>query len=55
MCVRSCAGPNSAEPRSDHGQPYEPVAPNLLPQAFAAEGPGQKWVCDVAHLRLPEG
>ena len=33
----------------------EPVAPNLLSQDFAAEGPDQKWAGDVTYLRSPDG
>ena len=33
----------------------EPVAPNLLGQDFAAEGPDQKWAGDVTYLHSPDG
>lgn len=32
-----------------------PIAPNLLEQNFAAEGPNQKWVADISYVWTREG
>ena len=37
---------------SDHGRP---VGPKLLEQDFSADGPNQKWVCDITYLWTGQG
>jgi len=37
---------------SDHDRP---VAPNRLEQNFSADGPNQKWVCDITYLWTGQG
>lgn len=37
---------------SNHG---EPVAPNLLDQDFACDGPDQKWGADISYIWTAEG
>jgi len=50
--VAKAAKKYKATTDSDHNLP---VAPNLLEQDFSADGPNQKWVCDITYLRTGEG
>lgn len=50
--VAKAAKKYKATTDSDHDRP---VAPNLLGQDFSADGPNQKWVCDITYLWTGEG
>lgn len=42
--------PQTTDSRHDHA-----IAPNTLNQEFVADGPNQKWLCDITYIPTDEG
>lgn len=48
-------GKRAYKPTTTRSRHNCPVAPNLLARQFAANGPNEKWVCDITYIHTKEG